>query len=560
MDRAAWRYFYRFFRPCRRFLLLNLLVAACQSLAFLPMMLLVRRIFDTALPAGRLGLLALYCGGVIVLILFNMLLILWTRRGAIRAVKLAIRDLRNDLIQRYCAFSRSYYSRTDLSHLRFTLIQDTERLDMMSIGLLTQALPALLVSLTLSLLLVYLNGLLFAALVGLLSLALGIAWRMKRAIVAANARYRDSQKQYGRGVALLLQIMDLTRTQAAEPFEIERQRSAGDSLRADGQRLDRLRTAYLEMQNTVMTAIGVIILFVGGAAIVGGRMSLGELISFYFLAVLLGNQVKSCWSSLPLIVGGNEALKALGEIVHGADRPPYAGRRRIPFRGDIALESVDFGYDKRPVLKEASLNLKPGGLVVLTGPNGSGKSTIAYLVLGFYRPQSGVLRADGIAYDELDLPALRRRIGFVPQNPIIFPGTIRDNICYGYPETPLADTIRAARSAAAHDFIELLPERYETWVGENGMLLSGGQRQRIAIARALLHRPEVLILDEPATHLDPATVNQLTENLRRLDFSPAILLISHEPGAHPQPARIYGLKDGRLAEVDPAGPRREESA
>jgi ABC-type bacteriocin/lantibiotic exporter with double-glycine peptidase domain len=96
-------------------------------------------------------------------------------------------------------------------------------------------------------------------------------------------------------------------------------------------------------------------------------------------------------------------------------------------------------------------------------------------------------------------------------------------------------------------------------VGENGMLLSGGQRQRIAIARALLHRPEVLILDEPATHLDPTTVNQLTENLRRLDFSPAVLLISHEPGAHPQPARIYNLKDGRLTEIDSAGPGREVS-
>jgi ABC-type bacteriocin/lantibiotic exporter with double-glycine peptidase domain len=188
--------------------------------------------------------------------------------------------------------------------------------------------------------------------------------------------------------------------------------------------------------------------------------------------------------------------------------------------------------------------------VALVGPNGAGKSTIVSLLLGLYRPDAGRLLADGRPYDELDLDDVRRGIGVVLQDPLIFHGTIRENIAFGLPDAGDARVEEAAEWATAAAFVRRLPAGYETDVGAEGVRLSAGQRQRIAIARALLARPALVVLDEPATYLDAVATAALVANLAALPWRPALLVIGHDELLLPAVDRVYRLEDGATRIVE----------
>jgi ABC-type bacteriocin/lantibiotic exporter with double-glycine peptidase domain len=341
-------------------------------------------------------------------------------------------------------------------------------------------------------------------------------------------------------------MMDLAKIQTAEQLEIDRQLGILEELGLSGQRLGLVRTVYVELQNAIITIPVVLILIVGGGAVAMRSMTLGELLSFYVAVGLLSNYVRLILGAIPQVIIGNESLTNLSNLMHTEDTPPYFGQQQIVLGGKITLDSVYFQYKEQPVLRDVSIRIHPGTTVAVVGPNGAGKSTIANLVLGFYRPQEGQLYADDHPFNDLDIVHLRRRIGVVPQEPILFPGTIWENITYGSPDVSFGQVIEAARLATAHRFIEQSPQGYDTFVGEDGMLLSGGQRQRLALARALLRRPALLILDEPTNHLDEAAVQQLMDNLQELDNVPAILIISHDMDVVRQAQQIYILNEGRI--------------
>ena len=550
-----WRYLLTFFRPACRFLLISLLVSAFQTLSYLPMAFFVRRAFDQALPARRTDLFLLYGLAVVGLTLVNSSLTLWNRHITLGIIKTAIRDLRDEIIAKSYTLSRSYYGHSDQNRHRFTIVQDTERLDLMSCNLLTQALPALLVSATLAGLLVYLNYFLFLVLAVFSALAIAIGWRMKSRIVAANLSFKEALTHFNRSVLFVLQMMDLTRVQTAESFELERQRTGTEALRKNSRRAEWLRIAYVEVQSLILAIAGVIILIVGGAAIVRGMMTVGELISFYFIVGLLGANMRAWWSSIPSLLAGCDSLASIHALMRSKDLEPYTGRGRIDFKGEIRFEGVRFDYGGAPVLKEVDWIITPGTSTVLLGPNGSGKTSLVHLILGFYRPRAGTLKADGIPYGELDVRALRRQIGVMPQHSDLFSGTVRANLTYGLDEIIPERIDEACRLVGADTFIQGLERGYESQVGENGMLLSGGQRQRLLLARAILRRPRLLILDEPTNHLDENSIRPIAQKLRQLDFRPAILWITHHPFLQEGAERILTLDQGRLVEATPSPTR-----
>jgi ABC-type bacteriocin/lantibiotic exporter with double-glycine peptidase domain len=289
---------------------------------------------------------------------------------------------------------------------------------------------------------------------------------------------------------------------------------------------------------------GALVLVVGGAGIVGGRITPGQLLSLYAGFSLLRNQWLAVSRAVPRIITGVESLVALCEILRVSDPPPYHGAERLSFAGSVTLEGVFFRYTDGLILKGADIHIERGAHVALVGENGAGKSTVISLILGLYRPERGRVLVDGRELGDLDLPHLRRQIGVTPQDPIIVPGTIADNIAYGAPEVGEREIARAARLSGAHEFIMSLPRGYETQVGEDGMLLSGGQRQRIALARALVRRPRLLILDEPTNHLEAASFDALVRNLRELDERPTMLVISHSKDVVRSAEFVYALHEG----------------
>ncbi len=546
MNSAAWRHYSGFYRGSYQSLLAAIVLSVIQALFVLPMTWLIRYAFDRVLPSGDFQMLLSVALALVVLSVAGIGLTLWTRSRILKITKSAVSNFRRELLDRCYELPRSFYDLRDSDDLHTAIVQDTERVDVMSNALIAQLLPAAVTAFGLCFVLLFINPLLFAMLLVVVPLLALMNRRLSRRAKSSVREYHRSFERFSSGVAFVLQMMDLTRAQSAERFELERQQSHIDELRITSARTAWLDAAYGMMHGVVSTVSGALILVIGGLAVSAGRMSLGQLLAFFVAVGLLSSALSRAVALLPSIIAGNESLTTLFNFLRTGDALPYSGRRTIDFRGEITLESVSFGYDARPLLQNVNLNIGAGKTVSIVGANGSGKTTLAYLVLGFYRPQTGRLCADRIPFDDLDLVALRRSIGVVMQDASLFSGTIRENITYGSPEATEADIVRAARLATASDFISNLPDALETRVGATGGLLSGGERQRVAIARAVLSRSRLLILDEPTNHLDSDAVEQLIDNLSSLDDPPAILLITHDPEVAKLADDTYRLCDGSL--------------
>ena len=550
----AWRDYARFYQGSRQALLFTILVSVGQSLLVLPIAMLVRYAFDTVIPNRDSGLLVLIGAGILLLYVANAGVTLWVRHRTLTLTKIVIRRLREELLAKLYTFSRSYYTDVDRGKLHASIVQDSERLDVMSNALVAQLLPAIVTSVALSAVLVILNWLLFLVMMGITPLLFLASARMGGRLRESIKTFYRSFQTFSKGTLFVLQMMDLTRIQSGERFELDRQKAHLEDLRLTSAATAWLSAALGLFQYTAVVSAGIIILIIGGLSVARGSMTLGQLLSFYVAFGLLGTYLQTIGGAVPLVIAGNQSLTTLFNILRAEDEAPYSGSTRIAFQGKVSLESVTFHYKDQPVLYDVSLTLRPGAIVAIVGPNGAGKSTIVNLILGFYRPQHGQLRADGHPYSELDLADLRRQMGVVMQDPIIFAGTILENITYGDPDLSAERVAAAARMATADEFIQGLPSGYETFVGEGGALLSGGQRQRIAIARALARQPRVLILDEPTNHLDRAAVRQVMANLRGIDTLPATLIISHDMDVIGDADIVYRLQEGRIVSSDPAAP------
>ena len=512
--------------------------------------MLVRYAFDKVIPDRDPGLLLLIGVTILLLYVANAAVTLWVRHRTLRLTKIAIRRLREELLGKLYTFSRTYYTRADRSKLHAGIVQDSERLDVMTYALVAQLIPAIVTSVAFGIVLTFLNWVLFLVMMGVTPLLFLASARIGGLLRDRVRTFYRSFETFSKGTLFVLQMMDLTKIQSGERFELERQAKHLEDLRLASATMAWLSAALGLFQYTAVVSAGIIILIIGGASVARGSMTLGQLLSFYVAFGLLGTYLQIIGAAVPGIIAGNQSLTTLFDILRAEDEAPYSGRKRIAFQGKVSLESVTFQYKDRPVLYDVSLTLRPGTTVAIVGPNGAGKSTIANLILGFYRPQHGELLADGHPYSGLDLADLRRQMGVVMQDPHIFAGTILENITYGDPDLSPERVAEAARMATADEFIQGLPSGYETFVGESGVLLSGGQRQRIAIARALARQPKLLILDEPTVHLDRAAVRRLMANLRRIDTPPATLIISHDMDVIRDAEIVYRLQDGRITNAE----------
>jgi ATP-binding cassette subfamily B protein len=229
--------------------------------------------------------------------------------------------------------------------------------------------------------------------------------------------------------------------------------------------------------------------------------------------------------------------------------------RLTPVKGRVSFENVTFAYDGvRQILRGVSFDVQPGELIGLVGPSGGGKSTVVNLIARFYDVTGGSIRIDGVDVRELEVGHYREQLGMVLQDPYLFHGTVLDNIRYGLPSASLGAVVNAAKAANAHDFICRLGQGYDTVVGERGHTLSGGERQRISIARAILHNPRILILDEATSSVDTETEFQIQEALDRLIAGRTVFAIAHRLSTLRKASRLFVIAQGRLAE---SGTHRE---
>lgn len=551
-DRDAMRLFAHYYRCCGWRLSAYALAASVQSLFVLPILFLIRHAFDHAIPNGEVDALLDIGIAIILVRAFHSLTGLGLRAFILNLIKPAVTNLRGDLLDRLYELERDYFGHADLDKIHARIVLDSERFDNFSNRLLSGMLPALFASFALFFVLVALNWRL-VALTAVILPVLAVVSRLAGSRVKRDVyAFQRAFEQFSKGVLFALRQMDLTRLKACEAMERERQYRHAEVMGADGRRMAMSFAIHGQLQRNLTGLAGVLILVAGGVGVAEGTMTLGDLMAFYVAAGLLNGQLDSLIGGLPDLIAGNESLVTLRGLLRDGQTEPYRGQRRIAFDGVVALRGVTFAYGQHVILRSLDLDIPPDANIAIVGPNGAGKSTLLNLLVGFSKPQQGRLMASGVTYDELDIRALRVRIGVVMQHPSFFAGSVLENIRYGHPEAGIEEVRAAARLALADEFVANLTEGYDTDIGQGGVLLSGGERQRLAIARALLGDPKLLILDEPTNHLDVETIDRLMRGLLAARQRPAILTISHDPSVIAYAETVYRLDGGRLAQLPPS--------
>ena len=312
----------------------------------------------------------------------------------------------------------------------------------------------------------------------------------------------------------------------------------------------------------IMTVIVIFLIFTGvvGVLWIGARdvraseMSTGALVQFVIYAVMVAGAVGSLseiWGELQRAAGATdrlvELLKAEDTITEPLEPLPIPEH----VRGEIEFRKVTFHYPSRrkiAALDGFNLTIKPGETVALVGPSGAGKSTVFQLLLRFFDPESGAILLDGVPLDKMCRSEFRKKLAFVPQDPVIFADTVLSNIRFGWPQASDAQIVAAAKAAAAHDFITELPDGYDTYVGERGVMLSGGQKQRLAIARAILRDAPVLMLDEATSALDAESERAVQTAVERLATERTTLIVAHRLATVKKADRIVVLDKGKVVD------------
>lgn len=462
-------------------------------------------------------------------------------------------QLRNDLYSHLQSLSLSYFERTKTGHLMSRMTND--------VGLIQAAGPHIIQVVS-------------APLVAVGSIAVIFYWNWRLALVSIIVlpfmSYTIQKIGRGmRGLSDLLQVRladvaaivqeTLSAVRIVKSFGMEHyetSRFAEENHRTYGAAMRAVRRNAAMVPTVEMIGVTGIafVLWYGGRMVASNVIpgfGVDQLIGFLFALERVANSARSIGrlniTYHQTMSGAQRIFDVLDEVPEVQDAA--ATREMPPLQGRIEFRDVSFGYNPAvPVLKDISFEVEPGQQIALVGASGAGKSTIGNLIPRFYDVTSGVVLIDGIDIRTVTLNSLRRQIGIVPQETILFSSSVRENIAYGRQEATFDEIVEAAKAANAHEFITKLSEGYDTLVGERGVKLSGGQRQRISIARALLKDPKLLILDEATSSLDVASESVVQEALERLMANRTTLVIAHRLSTIVNADKIIVMEKGRIVE------------
>ncbi|MEP7343167.1 MAG: ABC transporter ATP-binding protein, partial [Acidobacteriota bacterium] len=372
-----------------------------------------------------------------------------------------------------------------------------------------------------------------------------------RRIKFSTRRQRAREGAVASRIHDALSALHLVRAFARERHEQERFEVESSHLLEEGVSAARLEAAATRAIEIISAAGLCSVVLVGAMQVIAGRLLPGDVLIF---TAYLNSMYKPLRLLARISTQYSKAMASAERIteifaIEPETKDDHHGLRVDSLRGQIAFRNVSFDYgDGKGVLRDVSFNIEPGQRVALVGASGAGKSTIASLLLRFYEPQAGEILIDGVEIRKYERESLRRQIGVVLQDSILFGASIRENIAYGKPQANDQEIEAAAREAHAHEFIVELADGYETIIGERGSTLSGGQRQRLCLARALLKRPSVLLLDEPTSAVDAESSALIQQTVNRLLAGKTMLVISHQFAGIENFDQILVLKNGQIIE------------
>lgn len=563
--RSLWPYVY----PYRWKIGLALLILVLDTLTNLASPWGIKLIFDNVLLAkplqapwqqmiplaiaqNRILFFSVLCGSLLTLALIGAGSSYLGMRMLTVTGQRVIFQLRCDLFAHMQQLSPSFYDRQRLGDLLTRMTSDVQSIQ----DLLVTALPVLLLSL---LIMTGIIGILFVidpvfGLIGLV-LALSLYLVLRRYLRAIKRVARQTRSQEGDSNAVAQEhLMGIRVVQAFGMEEQARQRYVASVTR--GLHLSfiaaRLQSGLPSIVDLTTDTGTLIVLGVGGLLVLLGRISIGDLLVFNaYLRTMYSpmRQVSKLGTTFTRATASAERVLEL--LQTKSDIIDLPGSQPAPrLRGNVTFDNVTFGYDgERPVSHDLSFHIEAGMMVALVGQTGAGKSTILHLLQRFYDPQQGAIRVDGHDIRSFTLASLRQQIALVPQDPMLFRASIRENIAYGHPDASNEEIIAAAKDARAHDFISRLPDGYETIIEERGVGLSGGERQRLAIARAMVRKAPILLLDEPTVGLDAQSEAGVVEALERLMEGCTTIVSAHRLSTIQKADLIMVIDNGRIVEM-----------
>ncbi len=360
----------------------------------------------------------------------------------------------------------------------------------------------------------------------------------------------------GQRVSEMISMLNLARAHGIEEHALRRVKTPLRRVRVRGRRVDQINALFGSLSFVTLYSAVVSLLAASAWGAANGWVGVDKIALYTSLFQMVIGSIMQLTGFLPEVSAANASLRSLAEVLQSDEIEPRSSRQPPePVEGSIVFEQVSFAYpgSNRSAVKEVSLQIAPGEVMALVGESGGGKTTLMNLAIGLLRPDSGRVLIDGIPLDELDLPALRRRIAVVPQHTILFSGTLRENVTCGLNRIPEAEILRALHAAHLEELVASLPEGLSTPLGENGLRLSGGQRQRLAIARALLRNPRLVFLDEATSALDSESEGKVQAALATLLHGRTTLVIAHRLASIRHAHRIAVLSGGRVIEVGTPG-------
>ncbi len=516
-----------------------------QTVALFPVPLVVKHLFDHALPDKNAGYLLLLATSVVGLLIVSSLITLFNRHITLSTSKAVLYAIRRELAYRSLFFGRHFYATEDLDGVHSRTVLDTERIDRMTNALLSNVLPGALVAVSLSCLLAYINPFLFLVTFAIFPPLYVVGKLLGKRVQLSIQEFHRDFASYSKGASFILTFNELISLSTAESHELALQERRIANLQHSSKRMAFISASYGVVQGNVLMLGGVVILVIGGLQIMNGVTTVGAIVSFYVTLNLALSSAKQVAGSVPLLIEGSESLHGVLALLQrpqpATNTLPYAGLKK-----NIVFDSVTFSHNESFSLRNVTFDIRKGETVGVFGPSGSGKSTLMGLLLGLYTPDSGSIRIDSHDIHTTDKIGYRRAIGVLPQDPLLFPGSIQDNLTYGLTDVSPADIERIAKLCRVDDFVRALPHAYQTDVGNRSVQISGGQKQRIAIARALLRSPDILILDEPDNNLDETTITQILEEIKKLGIT--LVLISHTTALQRAVDRSFIIRDGTVQE------------
>ncbi len=543
-------FYLSFFRRYRFQVLWCLFFHILKTLPFYLMPIMVKVIVDHFIPAADKNAIYLMFGLILVMGAINVIFHTSFSANYVRIVKCISRDLRNMIVRRLQLLSVSYHNEHETGRLYSKIMVDVERTEQFANVLIVNIFGSIMVLAILSLVLGYVNARILLTFIMILPIFYLLIFLFKSVVRKSRYSERLARENLSATISNFLQTSLLARLHGHEDFERDKVDETSREVIAKSTDAESKVALFGSLNSVLSMTFNFVVIGIAATKVIDKELTIGEMLLFVQYVQMMMNQFLQIINVFPIFTRFSEAVRSIREILYAPDVEYNQGKRILNrVRGDISFERVTFSYDgDTPAVDDISIRIPAGTSVGLAGRSGSGKSTFVSLVLGLYRAQKGMVQIDGIPVNQLDMRSVRQFVGVVNQDPILFSGTVFDNITHARNTVMFEQVVEAAKSANAHEFISQMKNGYDSSVGENGVLLSGGQKQRIALARTILRNPSILVLDEATSALDSESERQVQTAIDNISTKRTTLIIAHRLSTIRNADIILFFKDGKIAE------------